>query len=117
MHSLGVSNPAATGSVVSIGANVSIVPIAAIASVVSIAANAFVVPITSSAFVASNGVSVVCEGFFNEILVVTGDFVKTAVKDDGLLLIVVWLAVGLLVVVLGKVDTGQLVETGPTEFI
>ena len=42
---------------------------------------------------------------------------KAAVKDDELLLIVVWLALELLVAVLGKVDTVQLAETGSKEVI
>ena len=83
-----------------------------------IAANVFVVSIAVSISAVLNGVSVVCKVFFAGIQVKTGDFIKAAVKDDELLLlVVVWLAVELLVVVLGKLDTGQFVETGSIEFI
>ena len=86
-------------------------------TVVSTVASVFVVSMIASVSVISNGVSVVCKVFSKELPVIIGNFVKAAVKDDELLLIVVWLVVEMLVVVLGKVETAQLGDTGSIKFI
>ena len=65
--------------------------------------------------IVSIAVNVFCECFLKKLI--TDDSGKATVDDDELLLTMVWLAVELVVVVLGKLGMSQLVETGVKEVI